>query len=49
MSDYIPSAPAIVREAICVAAGALLAVAIVRLMPDNIKQFFMLPQQGTSK
>lgn len=42
MRDYIPSAPAIVREAICVCAGALLAVALVRLMPANIQQFFLL-------
>ncbi|WP_162888643.1 hypothetical protein [Dechloromonas sp. HYN0024] len=42
MSDYIPTAPAIVREAICVAAGALLVVALVRLMPPNIQKFFLL-------
>lgn len=42
MSNYIPTAPAIVREAICVCAGALLAVAVVRLLPANIQQFFLL-------
>lgn len=42
MSHYIPTAPQVIREAICVCAGALLAVAVVRLMPPSVQQFFLL-------
>lgn len=46
MSQYIPSAPSIVREAIVVVVGALIAVAFVRLLPPNIQQFFTLPRSN---
>lgn len=42
MSDYIPSLPAICREAICVAAGALLVAAVVRALPPNVQNLFMI-------
>lgn len=45
MDNYIPSLPAIVREAICVAAGALLAVAVVRMFPEGVQDFFSLQKR----
>lgn len=38
----IPTMPEIVREAIIVAAGALLAAAVVRMLPDQYRQLFNL-------
>lgn len=39
---FIPTAPEIVREAIIVAAGALLAAIVVRSMPDEWRTYFSL-------
>lgn len=38
----IPTMPEIVREAIIVAAGALLAAAVVRMLPAEYRQLFNL-------
>lgn len=43
---WLPSMPEIVREAIIVAAGALLAAAVVRMLPADKQSLFMLPGQG---
>lgn len=40
LPEFIPSAPEILREAIIVMAGALLAVVIVRQMPPAYQSWF---------
>lgn len=41
-APWIPTAPEILREAIIVAAGALLAAAVVRALPAEWRQLFSL-------
>jgi len=38
----IPTAPEVIREAIIVAAGALLAALVVRSMPEEWRNYFSL-------
>lgn len=42
----LPSGPEVIREAIIVMAGALLAVLIVRQLPQQWQQMFNLNQIG---
>lgn len=46
-AGFIPTMPEIVREAIIVAAGALLAAAVVRSLPPNIRAAFSLTDKET--
>lgn len=43
MPKWIPTMPEVVREALIVCAGALLAAAVVRALPPNIRKNFTLP------
>jgi len=40
--NIIPSAPEVLREALIVLAGALIAYAVVKMLPANMQQFFKL-------
>lgn len=42
---FIPTLPEVVREAIIVAAGALLAAAVVRSLPQSVRSKFSLTGQ----
>jgi hypothetical protein len=46
MRDFIPSAPAVVREALAVLAGAAIAIAVIRVLPPNWQRFFLLKPIG---
>lgn len=40
---WIPTLPEVVREALIVCAGALLAAAVVRSLPPSLRDKFTLP------
>lgn len=45
----IPTAPEVLREAVIVMAGALLAVIVVRMLPGSLRQWFDISQIGKAE
>lgn len=43
MKGIIPTMPEVLREAIIVAVGALIAAAVVRMLPAETRRLFSLP------
>ena len=49
IKDFIPTAPQVIREAIIVMAGALLAVIILKQLPLNIQSMFNINSIGEQR
>ena len=52
LEHIIPSAPEVLREAVIVIVGAIIAVAVVRLLPEKMQDFFriqVMPPKGDTK
>lgn len=43
INAFIPKPTAIVQEALVVLVGALIAVAIVKMLPNSLSQYFYMP------
>lgn len=43
----IPSAPEFIREALIVLGGALIAYAVVKMLPDNVQRMFSINNAGS--
>ncbi|AKU11539.1 hypothetical protein AzCIB_1638 [Azoarcus sp. CIB] len=48
LKSIIPSGPEILREAVIVLAGALLATVVIRMLPATAKQWFTFPTTTTT-